>query len=111
MLEGGGFRDRTLEFEALNAVIIGASFDTIEEQKAFAENQNYEFSLLSDPDRTMGEAYKVIRPPDHPLVSLPERVTYLISPDGLIAKAYDPSSATSLDEHSAQLLIDIEELS
>ena len=52
----------------------------------------------------MGEAYKAVRP-------LPERITYLISPDGLIAKAYDPSSATSLEEHSAQLLVDIEELS
>ena len=59
----------------------------------------------------MGEAYKAVRPPDHPFVSLPERVTYLISPERLIAKAYDPSSATSLEEHSAQLLVDIEELS
>ena len=70
-----------LEFEALNAVIIGAKFLTLSRnKKAFAENQGYEFSLLSDPDRTMGEAYKVVRPPDHPFVSLPERVTYLISP-------------------------------
>jgi len=59
----------------------------------------------------MGEAYKAVRPPDQPYVSLPERITYLISTDGLIAKAYDPSSATSLEEHSAQLLVDIEELS
>ena len=59
----------------------------------------------------MGEAYKVVRPPDHPFVSLPERITYLISPVGLIPIANDPRCATSLDEHSAQLLVDIEELS
>ena len=108
-LEGGGFRDRILEFEAANAVIVGASFDTVEEQKTFADSQGYEFSLLSDPDRVMGTAYEAVRPPDHPFVSLPERITYLISPDGLIAKAYDPSSAASLEEHSGQLLEDIKE--
>lgn len=66
---------------------------------------------MSDPDRVMGTAYEATRPPDHPFVSLPERITYLISPDGLIARAYDPSSAVSLDEHPSQLLKDIEELS
>ncbi len=66
---------------------------------------------MSDPDRVMGTAYEATRPPDHPFVSLPERITYLISPDGVIVRAYDPSSATSLEEHSAQLLKDIEELS
>ena len=59
----------------------------------------------------MGTAYEAVRPPDHPFVSLPERITYLMSPDGLIAKAYDPSSAASLEEHSGQLLEDIKELS
>ncbi len=95
----------------MNAVVIGASFDTVEEQKVFADSQGYEFSLLSDPDRVMGTAYEAARPPDHPFVSLPERITYLISPDGLIARAYDPSNAASLDEHPDQLLKDIEELS
>ena len=59
----------------------------------------------------MGTAYEATRPPDHPFVSLPERVTYLISPDGLIARAYDPSSAVSLDAHPEQLRKDIDELS
>ena len=59
----------------------------------------------------MGTAYEATRPPDHPFVSLPERVTYLISPDGLIARAYDPSSEVSLDAQPEQLLKDIEELS
>ena len=95
----------------MNAAVIGVSFDTVEEQKVFADNQGYEFSLLSDPDRVMGTAYEATRPPDHPFVSLPERITYLISPDGLIARAYDPSNAPSLDEHPDQLLKDIEELS
>ncbi|MCB0992225.1 MAG: redoxin domain-containing protein, partial [Acidimicrobiales bacterium] len=46
-MEGGGFRDRAPEFEAANAVIVGASFDSVEDQKKFADEQSFPYALIS----------------------------------------------------------------
>ena len=37
--------------------MLGVSFDSVEENKAFAEKFNFNFDLLSDADRKMGLAY------------------------------------------------------
>ena len=92
-------------------MIVGASFDTVEEQKAFAESEQFPYALLADPDRTMGEAYEVLRPEDGGLAAFPLRISYLIGPDGTIARAYDLNAPTALDEHAADLLADIATLS
>ena len=88
-------------------MIVGASFDTVEEQKAFAESEQFPYTLLADPDRTMGEAYEVLRPADGGLAAFPLRISYLIAPDGTIARAYDLNASTALDQHAADLLADI----
>ena len=67
-------------------MIVGVSFDTVEEQKAFAESEQFPYTLLADPDRTMGEAYEVLRPADGGLAAFPLRISYLIAPDGTIAR-------------------------
>jgi len=38
-------------------VILGVSFDTQDENKRFAEKFAFNFSLISDTDRTIGTAY------------------------------------------------------
>lgn len=86
---------------------MGASFDTVEEQKAFADAQGFPYSLLSDPDRVMGAAYEVVRPDDDPVAAFPYRYSYLIAPDGTIAAAYDLNSSQTLDEHADEVLADI----
>ena len=86
---------------------MGASFDTVEEQKRFADEQGFAYSLLSDPDKVMGKAYEAVRPDDDPLAALPYRYSYLISPDGTIEAAYDLNSSRTLDEHADEVLADI----
>ena len=56
-MQGQGLRDRVSEFSELGAKIVGASFDTVEEQKRFADEQGFSFALISDPDRKIGELY------------------------------------------------------
>ena len=41
------------------------SVDTPEDNKAFAEKEHADFPILSDPDKTVANAYGVI-PPDRP---------------------------------------------
>ena len=45
-IQGQGRRDRASEFSNLGAVIVGASFDTVEEQKKFFEEQEFFTTLL-----------------------------------------------------------------
>ena len=88
--------------------MIGASFDTVEEQLAFAEAEKFGFALISDADRSIGRRYQAEREPgeDYYEYGLPRRITYLIDPEGRIAAAYD-LSGQDLAGHAAQVLADI----
>src|ERR687887_1571362 len=87
-MEGRGFRDRAPEFAEVGLGIVGVSFDTPEDNRAFAEKNGFPFRLLSDVDRTIGELYETKRAPEEKSPEYAKRRTYLIDPDGLIRKAY-----------------------
>ncbi len=88
--------------------MVGASFDTVEEQLAFAEAESFPYALISDPDRSVGRRYHAEREPgeDYYEYGLPRRITYLIDPGGSIAAAYD-LAGQDLAVHAAQVLADI----
>jgi peroxiredoxin len=79
----------------------------VEENRAFADAENFGYRLLSDVDRTAGRAYDAARPEDDPLASLPKRVSYLIDPEGVIRRAYH---VTDTAGHAAEVLADLEQL-
>ena len=87
--------------------MLGASFDSPEDNRAFAEAESFDFRLLSDVDRSVGRAYDAARPDDDPLASLPFRVSYLIDPDGIIRRAY---TVTDTAGHAAEVLADLQSL-
>ena len=66
-------------------MILGASFDSPEENKAFKDKFDFPYDLLCDTDRTMGLAYGAAGDAD---ASHPARISYLIDPEGKIAKVY-----------------------
>ena len=70
-------------------MVLGASFDTPAENKAFAEAESFAFRRLSDRDRAVGRAYEAMRPPDDKLADYPLWVAYLIDPDGVIRRSYE----------------------
>ncbi len=88
--------------------MIGASFDTVEDQRAFAESEQFPFKLISDADRAIGRTYDAEREPgeDYYEFGLPRRISYLINPEGMIALAYD-LEGKDLSEHAAEVLADI----
>jgi peroxiredoxin len=69
-------------------VILGASFDTVEENRRFAEKESFGYRLLSDVRRTAGRAYEVAPKGD---AGSARRIAYLIDPEGLIQRAYKVS--------------------
>ena len=102
-----GFRDRAPEFEQEDAEILGISYDPPEANRAFAEKEDFPFRLLSDEAREVSEAYGTRRPDDHERARWPRRFTYLIDPDGTIAKAY---VVRDYPAHAGQVLEDLRAL-
>jgi peroxiredoxin Q/BCP len=57
--EACDFRDQHVNFEALDAVILGISPDPVERHVKFVEKYGLPFLLLADPDHQVAEAYGV----------------------------------------------------
>ncbi len=100
-MEGEGFRDRIQEFNQKNAAILGASFDTQEENRAFREKFSYPFPLLCDTSRKLGMAYGACDTADAGHAS---RITVVIAGDATVARVYGQVDAKS---HPAQVLADL----
>lgn len=88
--------------------MLGASFDTPEENKAFADEQRFGYRLLSDVDRAIGRQYGVEKGPDEQYPDFPRRITFLIDPQGAVAKVYEVSDPAA---HPGHVVDDIRTLS
>lgn len=53
------FRDLAAEFKAVGAQRVGISADSVEKQASFATKHEFDYPLLSDPDRTVAGAFGV----------------------------------------------------
>ena len=58
-LEALDFTENLMEFETMNAVVIGVSPDSVKSHQSFAERHQLQVMLLSDPDHTVLEQYGV----------------------------------------------------
>lgn len=86
-----------IEFNALlptfmrrNAAILGISRDSIKSHQSFRAKQGFKFELVSDADEALCEAFGVIKLKNMygKQVRGIERSTFLIAPDGHIARAW-----------------------
>ena len=102
-----GFSELRPQFEEKGAVILGVSRDSVASHKRFEETQGLSFTLLSDPELKVIQAYDVWKEKkNYGKVSMGVvRTTYLIDEKGMIVKAFDKVKAA---ENPAQML---EELS
>ncbi len=85
-------------------MIVGASFDTVAENRVFAEAQEFPYRLLSDTDRAVGRAYGVARDDDDPYAPYPRRMSFLIDPAGMVRRIYD---VTDVAAHADDVLADL----
>jgi len=88
--EAEAFRDRYAEFRARGAEVLGLSPDSVESHAKFVAKLDLPFPLLSDPERTVIDAYGAFREK----VSFGKRrlgvvrSTFLIDPEGRIVRAW-----------------------
>ena len=100
------FRDNIFAFRELNAQILGVSLDDVESHKEFAENHGSALSVARRCRRR--RRHGIWREDAYVLgMTVAKRQTFIIGPDGNIAKHYEKVNP---DEHSAQVLADLKAL-
>ena len=84
-----GFSERYPQFTEKGAVILGVSKDSVASHKKFEEKYSLTFTLLSDPERKVIEAYDVWKEKkNYGKISMGVvRTTYLIDEQGVIIRA------------------------
>lgn len=99
------FRDDFRAFREADCQILGVSLDSTESHKAFSEKYGLPFPLLTDREGRVASAYGV---KSRMLgITVAKRQTFIIDPDGNVAKHYDKVDPAS---HSRQVLADLEVL-
>lgn len=99
------FRDDVAKLRQAGADVVGVSLDDVKSHAEFAAKYHVPFPLLADSDRSVAEAYGVLT--SRLGMHYAKRTTFLIDPQGRIAKVYadvDP------EKNSAQVLADLAKL-
>ncbi len=100
-------RDNIFAYREAGAVILGVSVDDVESHKKFAAEHSLPFTILADPTKQTTNDYGVLKK-YMGTMELASRQTFLIDPQGKVAKHYpqvDPKT------HSQTVLADLKELS
>ena len=78
-------RDRFDEVKSREIEVLGISFDTVEENRHFAEKFDFPFKLLCDTERKVGLAYGTARTTDE---GYAKRSSFLIDESGKVQLVY-----------------------
>ncbi len=101
--EACAFRDRMGDYGEAGIKVYGVSLDSPESHREFREKYDLNFPLLTDEDGRAAEALGVLRENG----AVANRVTFLLAPDGNVAKVYPEVSP---ETHADEILADAESL-
>jgi peroxiredoxin Q/BCP len=95
-----GIRDRSTEYEAAGATVLGVSPDPVAKVKKFHDKQSLNFTLLADAEHAVCELYgtwgeKSMYGKTYMGTS---RATYIIDADGTIARVFPKVSPKTHDD-------------
>lgn len=99
------FRDDLHKLEKLGARVVGVSVDDGSSHAEFIRKYNLPFPLLSDVDGLVANKYGALT--NMGLVKIAKRHTFLINPQGSIAKVY---LSVDTSKHSQEIIDDLEKL-
>jgi len=101
--EAHNFQVDQPKYAERNAVVLGVSLDSVDSHRKFCAKEGLNFKLLADTDHRVTDSYGSLT--NLGLVKFAARHTFLIDPDGKIAKAY-----TSVDplKHSSEVLSELD---
>lgn len=104
-LEAHNFQRDLAQYQNLGAIIVGVSVDTAQSHKDFCAKEGLNFKLLADTDARVSTEYGSVM--DYKGAKMAARNTFLINPDGKVAKVY---TGVKPADHSEQVLKDLAEM-
>ncbi len=89
-IEAHGFQRDQAKYNAVNAVVVGVSVDTVESHKEWCAKDGMNFKMLSDADKVVVAKYgSTMTIPQAPQLGMvAQRNTFLIDPTGKIVKEF-----------------------
>jgi peroxiredoxin Q/BCP len=97
-------RDQPL-YQQKKVVVLGVSVDSADSHKQFCAKEGLNFKLLADTDHTVSSAYGSLT--NLGLVKFAARHTFIINPEGKIAKVF---TEVNPNKHSEEVLSALTEL-
>ena len=107
-VEASGFRDAYADFQKLQVPVVGVSPDAPSAQEKFKKKYSLPFTLLSDVDRKVAQAYGVLKEKNmYGKKSLGiERTTFLLDASAKIKKIFPK---VKVDGHTQEVLAALKE--
>ena len=104
-----GIRDHQADYDAAGATILGVSPDPVKAVKKFHDKQALNFTLLADEDHAVCEAYGVWAEKSMygKTYMGASRSTFIIDPDGTVAKVFPKVSPKTHDEVVLEALAEL----
>ncbi|MDO8988938.1 MAG: peroxiredoxin [Sideroxyarcus sp.] len=100
--EACAFRDDLHKLTALGAQVVGVSVDDSESHAEFAKKYHLPFPLLADKSAEVAAGYGALR--NLGLFKIARRYTFLIDPQGKVAKVY---LKVETSRHSTEIIEDL----
>jgi len=109
-IEAHGFQRDQAKYDAINAVIVGVSVDTVESHKEWCAKDGMAFKLLSDANKEVVTKYgSTMTIPQAPqLGTVAARNTFVIDPSGKIVKEFIKVNPTGHSEEVLAALADLQ---
>ena len=104
-IEAHNFQRDQPQYRQGNVVVLGVSVDSADSHKQFCTKEGLNFKLLADADHKISSAYGSLT--NLGLVKLASRHTFIINPEGKVAKVF---IEVNPNKHSEEVLAALAEL-
>lgn len=103
--EAHNFQADQAKYAERNVVVLGVSVDSIDSHKKFCAKEGLNFKLLADTEHKVSDSYGSLT--NLGVVKFSARHTFLIDPEGRIAKVY---TSVNPAHHSEEVLAELDAL-
>ena len=104
-IEAHNFQRDQPQYQQRNVVVLGVSVDSANSHKQFCTKEGLNFKLLADTDHKVSSAYGSLT--NLGLVKFASRHTFIINPEGKVAKVF---TEVNPNKHSEEVLVALAEL-
>lgn len=104
-VEAHNFQRDQAQYQQKGVTILGVSVDSADSHKQFCTKEGLNFKLLADTDHKVSDAYGSLT--NMGVVKFASRHTFIINPEGKVAKVY---TSVNPNKHSEEVLAALGEL-